>query len=263
MWNRRSVLAVAATSLVAGCSTATRFTDDGPDTGDEGGTTTASPTGGDDDSETTGGDSASRDGVPVHASDETTGYDIDLAGAPIVGHADAALDLYYWGDYQCPFCGRFEADTLPRLLDAEVADGTVRLPLLAFPNIGDASLTAAAYSRCVWKTVRGDDPSAFYRWHAAVFDEQGQPNSGWVTQDALHDIANDTDGVDAAAVASCFDDDRSAMEQQTREEKQMGQSHDVSVTPTFVVYNPDTDESARIKGAQPYERFQSTIESIR
>lgn len=263
MWNRRSVLGVAATSLIAGCSTAGRFVADGADAGGEGRTTTATSTDAEHDNKTTDGGSGSRDGVPVHASGETTGYDVDLAGTPIVGQADAALDLYYWGDYQCPFCGRFEADTLPRLLDAEIADGTVRLPLFAFPNIGDASLTAAAYSRCVWETVREDDPSAFYRWHAAVFDEQGQPNSGWATQDALHDIATDTDDVDADAVASCFDDDRSAMEQQVLDEKQMGRSHEVSVTPTFVVYNPDTDESARIKGAQPYERFQSTIQRVR
>jgi len=262
MRTRRSVLGLAAATALAGCSTGRTLTG-GDQSGGASGTTTTTTT----NAETsTGGQTSQTAGghdVPVHASDARTGFGIDLAGAPIVGHPDAALDLYYWGDYQCPFCGQFEADTLPRLLENEIGNGTVRLPLLAFPNIGDASLLAASYSRAVWLTVRQQQPSAFYRWHAAVFDAQGQPNSGWATRDALHAIARDTSGVDAAAVESRYEDERSILEQAVRDEKKMGVAHGVSVTPTFVVYDPEADESARIKGAQPYARFQSTIEDLR
>jgi len=51
--------------------------------------------------------SPSSDGVSFHRSSETTGFGIDLSGHPIVGAMDAPLDMYYWSDYQCPFCQRF------------------------------------------------------------------------------------------------------------------------------------------------------------
>lgn len=201
--------------------------------------------------------------VAVHASESTTSFDIELAGTPIVGSPDATLDLYYWSDYQCPFCGRVEEDVMPQLLANEIEAGTVRMPLLAYPNIGDDSLTAAIASRCVWRQVRDSNPNAFLRWHVAVFDAQGEPNSGWASRENLLEITADVADVDATAVEQCLNGSRRSMRRQVTEEKMMARHNGISVTPGFIVYNPESGETETITGAQPYERFRSTIESVK
>jgi len=48
-----------------------------------------------------------------HSSDETSQLGVELRGKPIMGASDASLELYYWTDFQCPFCEQFERETLP------------------------------------------------------------------------------------------------------------------------------------------------------
>lgn len=213
-------------------------------------------------SDETGGDET-HDDVPVHGSSATTSLGLDLAGTPILGHRDAALDVYYWGDYQCPFCRRFEQRVLPKLLDNELADGTIRLPLFELPAIGDASVTAAVVSRCVWRQVRESDPGAFLRWHATMYDEQGEPNSGWATRRTLLDITASVDGVDAGAVEQCLNQRWDPTLEAVREEARMARRRGIDVTPTFLVHDPESGDRELLSGAQPYQRFRETITGVR
>ena len=58
--------------------------------------------------------------APLHASSETTGFGIDLQGHPIMGSSEAAVDMYYWSDYQCPFCRRFERNAFQKLRENQI-----------------------------------------------------------------------------------------------------------------------------------------------
>jgi protein-disulfide isomerase len=51
---------------------------------------------------------------------------VSLAG-PSIGHADAPLVLVEFTDYQCPFCKRFQQQTLPDLLRKYVDTGKLRI----------------------------------------------------------------------------------------------------------------------------------------
>jgi hypothetical protein len=147
-----------------------------------------------------------------HASSETTGFGIDLQGHPIMGALDAPIDMYYWSDYQCPFCRRFEDNALPKLIEKQVQTGTVRVVFIEFPYLSAGSMTAAAMDRCVWREVRTDSPQAYWRWHSTLFDKQGSKNSGWATRENLLEITADVDGVNASAVESCLNTHRSDIE---------------------------------------------------
>lgn len=200
--------------------------------------------------------------VPVGPVSATTDYDVDLAGTPVVGPDDAAVDVYYWSDYQCPFCRRFEQKTFPKLAANELSSGTARLALLQFPNIGSASRNASTVSRAVWSTVKGSDPDAFLAWHAAVFDAQGEPNSGWATTEKLLGIAESTGGVDAAAVRETLTEDADALRSAVEDEREQGEAKGVGVTPTFLLYDRESGATGSISGAQPYPRFQSALAEV-
>ncbi len=199
---------------------------------------------------------------PVNVGDGTTGFDLSVDGNAIVGRTGASVDLYYWGDYQCPFCKRFEEGAFPKLLDDEVANGTLRIVPLAFPNIGEASWNAAVMSRCVWKDVRDTHPTAFLEWHRKVFDAQRKPNSGWASPTRLFSIAKSVEGVDASAVRSCYSGENADELDGIRAERRRAREAGIDVTPGFVAYGRETERSKKLVGAQPYEQFANAVEVV-
>ncbi len=200
----------------------------------------------------------------VYASSETTEFGINLEDNPLMGSPEAPVDLYYWSDYQCPFCNRFEQNTFPKLLENYIKPGTVRLVVLEYVTIGDASKTAARMAKCVWRQVKESDPNAFKRWHASIFDAQKKPNSGWAKKQNLLDITESVEGVDASAVASCLQENEQSLAASVANDKKTGNNKGVGVTPTFIFHNPTSGNStATIQGAQPYPRFEATIEEVR
>jgi protein-disulfide isomerase len=179
-----------------------------------------------------------------------------------MGSPDAPIDMYYWSDYQCPFCRRFEQNAFPRLIKNHVQSGTVRVVFIEFPYIGDASLTAAVMDRCVWQQVRDDRPRAYWRWHSTLFDKQGKENSGWASTENLLSITADVDGVDAGGVESCMNEQRSDIEASIRTEMDQASQFGIRGTPAFILYNRDADTAGRLVGAQPYDRFNEAIARV-
>ncbi|MFC7060035.1 DsbA family protein [Halovenus salina] len=197
-----------------------------------------------------------------HASEETSVLGVDLAGKPILGSSEAALDVYYWTDFQCPFCEQFERETLPELVRRHVASGRIRIIFVSLPYFGRDSMTAAAASKCVWGSLDDGDRSAYWDWHATVFDRQGEKNAGWAAADRLIEYTRSVSGVDADALAQCLDDRRPALETQVEADAETARGLGVSATPTFVVFDPDIERGGRLVGAQPLERFEEAIERV-
>ncbi|ELY50202.1 DsbA family protein [Natronolimnohabitans innermongolicus] len=199
----------------------------------------------------------------MHASEETSDLDVDLAGKPIMGDPDAPLEIYYWTDFQCPICEQFERETLPDLVSEYVESGEVRLVFVVLPFFGADSMTAAVASKCVWEQVRESDPSTYWDWHAAVFAEQGERNSGWASTDNLLEITASVPDVDADELEACLEDDRPSLEESVDADAEQARSFDIRGTPTFVVFDPETEAAGTLIGAQPPERFSDAIEQIR
>jgi protein-disulfide isomerase len=194
-----------------------------------------------------------------HASTETTGLGIDLAGNPIMGSQDAPLDMYYWSEYQCPFCRQFEQNAFPKLIRNQIKSGTVRVVFIEFPYLGDASMTAAVMDRCVWRTVRDERSRAYWRWHSTLFDKQGAENGGWASKENLLDITGNVDGVDPNAVESCMSLHRGDIEASINADIDKASKFGIRGTPAFILYNREADAAGKLVGAQPYDRFEEAI----
>ncbi|ELY58536.1 DsbA family protein [Natronococcus jeotgali] len=200
--------------------------------------------------------------LTLHASDETTSFGIDLTGKPIVGSPDAALDIYYWTDFQCPFCEEFERKTLPELVRNHVEPGRVRIVFIPLPYFGSDSMTATVASRCAWAQVCDDDSSAYWNWHAAIFDEQGEKESGWADADALLEYTRSVDSVDADDLETCLEERGDEFESSIEDDAEQARSFGISGTPTFAVFDPEAERAGTLVGAQPPERFDEAIERI-
>jgi protein-disulfide isomerase len=201
--------------------------------------------------------------VAMHATTGTGAFDIELGGHPIMGTLDAPVSMYYWSEYQCPFCARFESEAFPKIIENYVQSGDVRVIFIEFPYIGENSMTAAVMNQCVWRTVQESNPDAYWRWHSAVFEAQGTENSGWASKANLLDITESVDGIAAGDVESCMNQHRPSIETSIEEDSQRARSLGISGTPGFVLYNRDSEKAGKLVGAQPYERFESAINQVK
>jgi len=201
--------------------------------------------------------------VPLYSSSETTGFGIDLQGHPVMGESNASVDVYYWSDYQCPFCRRFEENTLPDLIENHIETGSIRFVFIEYPYLGEASMTAAVMDRCVWRTVREEAPARYWEWHSAVFDAQSSANSEWASRSNLLDITRDVDGIDADAVDACMRERRDDIEASIEKDVQQARGYGIQGSPAFVIYNRQTNAAGQMVGAQPYERFDEAISKVR
>jgi protein-disulfide isomerase len=202
------------------------------------------------------------DRVQFHSRAASTDFGIDLTGHPLMGSPDAPVDMYYWSDYQCPFCRRFERNAFPKLVENHVATGTVRVVFIEFPYLSEGSTTAAVMDRCVWRQVREEAPGRYWQWHATMFEQQGEKGSGWLARDNLLDITRSVDGIDADAVDACMRTSgaeiRSSIDADVERARQLG----IRGSPGFVLYDRTSDRAGKLVGAQPYSQFDEAITKV-
>ncbi|AWB26975.1 DsbA family protein [Halococcoides cellulosivorans] len=197
----------------------------------------------------------------AHTSEATTGFGVSLDGRPIAGSSDAPVDIYYWTDFLCPFCAKFEAETLPTIGTEYVDTGTARLVGLSYPNIGAYSDPAAVWSRCVWAQVAASEPTAYWRWHGAAFDEQSS-GTEWADEETFADVTARTEGVPLAAVEDCRQSRTDALQASIDADVAAAQQSGIQGTPGFVIYNREADAAGTLVGAHPAENVADAIERV-
>ena len=197
-----------------------------------------------------------------HSSAETTGFGVELAGRPIAGEQDAPVDIYYWTDYLCPFCKKFETETFPDIGRDYLDTGDARLVKLSYPNIGQYSMPAAIWGRCVWAQVRDSDPSVFWNWHSAIFDEQPDSGTDWADEQTFATVTEQTDGVDRSAVETCREERGTSIRESMGPNLDVARQSRIQGTPGFVIYNRESGAAGKLVGAHPYENFADAIEQV-
>ncbi|MFB6166655.1 MAG: DsbA family protein [Candidatus Nanohaloarchaea archaeon] len=185
----------------------------------------------------------------------------DIEGEPTIGSSDAPVTIAYWGDYQCPFCKRFEQNTFPQIKQNYISKGKARLVFKDFAFLGQDSTTGSIASECVWNQVGNSNPQAYWEWHSMMYDRQDGENSGWGNQEDIVSATENVDGVDADQLQSCMNSKQSQLQQELSEDRSQGQSVGISGTPGFIIYSTGGDTGTKIVGAQPYTRFKTVIES--
>jgi len=163
---------------------------------------------------------------------------VKSAGHPELGSKNAPITIVEFSDFQCPFCGRAEP-TLKQVRD-KYGD-KVRLIYMDFPlGIHDHAIDAASAGRCA------GEQGKFWQFHDAMFADQSKLKPDDLKADAKKL------GLDTAKFDDCFDKGKYKAEI----EADMQQGHDLGVdgTPAFYI------NGRPLQGAQPFERFQNTID---
>lgn len=167
-----------------------------------------------------------------------------------LGDGDAPVTLYLYEDFQCPFCGQFDREMFPDLLDDYVRDGEVKVVAETMAFLGPDSVTAARAAFAAGEQDR------YWPYHTLLFENQGEENSGYVTDDFLRGLAEDTPGLDVKKW-----EDARAGESFTRELEAVqakAQSEGVNSTPTLIFEGPGGQ--VKIDRLTDYDQITSAVD---
>ena len=171
---------------------------------------------------------------------------VELGNLPPLGEEKAKVAIVEFGDYQCPFCGRFFQQTEPMIREQYVKTGQAKFIWRDFAFLGPESFWAAEAARCA------NDQSKFWQYHDILFNRQNGENQGVFNKDNLKKFAGEL-GLDQTVFDTCLDSGQHT--QAVKDDTDSGRLAGVSGTPaTFV-------NGQIVEGAQPFEVFKNLIES--
>ena len=164
---------------------------------------------------------------------------VDVAGRPARGPEDSKVTLVEFVDYQCPFCGRFARDTLPKL--EEAYGEKVRYVSRHFPlSIHEHAMEAGVAAECAHRLGR------FWEYHEALFAHQDELDVRGLKKQAK------AVGLDPEAFRTCMKS--SAAKDQVQRDLADGQKYGVTGTPTLFV------NGTPLVGALPFEQYKAAID---
>jgi protein-disulfide isomerase len=187
---------------------------------------------------------------------ETRIYQIDTAGFPSLGPADAPIEIVEFSDYQCPYCYRWHVQVYKELLAAY--PGKIRFVYRNFPLAFHQNAFASAEA-----ALCAGDQNAYWEMHDVLFDNYAMLNNeaGSVLDQATYNqFARDL-GLDATTFETCMTSHKyqqfiiddanyaNSLPPDTNGEAAVGG------TPTFFV------NGHRLGGAYPIEYFKQIIDA--
>ncbi|KKW46724.1 MAG: hypothetical protein A3A43_00165 [Candidatus Liptonbacteria bacterium RIFCSPLOWO2_01_FULL_56_20] len=168
----------------------------------------------------------------------------------ILGDPKAPVTIIEYGDYQCPFCGRFFEQTEPLIKDNYVRTGKASMIYRNYAFLGSESTKAAEAAECA------KDQGKFWLYHDAIYAAEvkdGVEGNGNLNRDLFLRLAREA-GLDAGAFTACYDGNKYA--DAVANERRAAEGDGVDSTPTTFV------NTQKINGAVPYAQFAAAIDKF-
>lgn len=169
----------------------------------------------------------------------------DDADPLALGPVDAPVALIVFSDYQCPFCARWSAETMPSMLE-HVEAGDLRI------EWRDVNVFGPASERGARATYAAALQGAFLEYHDALFAEGETRSEAELSEASLTQLAGEL-GLDVAQFTSDFGAEQTVA--QIAANQQFGVDLGVASTPVFILGGQP------IAGAQPTEVFETAFQT--
>lgn len=163
----------------------------------------------------------------------------------ILGSPAAKAAIIEYGDFQCPFCGRFFQTAEQEIKEKYVKTGKAVFVWRDFAFLGEESFRSAEAARCA------GEQGKFWDYHDNLFNNQRGENEGAFSDQNLRRFAKELK-LDEARFNSCFDSGK--YRKVVEEVSARGRAVGVNGTPaTFI-------NGQLVSGAQPFAVFQKIID---
>lgn len=172
--------------------------------------------------------------------------DVEAALRPrIEGDPNAALTMIEYSSLTCPHCAAFHEGALPKIREAYIQTGKLRLEMRDFP-LDQYALRAAAMARCA-------PENRYFPLLDMLFKQQSKWTHASDPIGAIKQIGR-LAGVRGEQADACMSNE-ALLDGILKIRLGGQQDHDISSTPTFVI------GKEKVVGAQPFETFKKAIDS--
>lgn len=170
---------------------------------------------------------------------------VSLGHLPFLGSKNAKVEVVEFGDFQCPFCGRFYTDVEKQLIKDYVDTGKVKFAFRQYAFLGQESTWAANAAECA------NEQGKFWEYHNYLYEHQSGENQGAFSKDKLKGFSA-TLGLNTSQFNGCLDSEKYA--KNVTNDFADGQKARVNGTPaTFI-------NGQLVSGAQPFTSFKTIID---
>jgi protein-disulfide isomerase len=148
----------------------------------------------------------------------------------VLGNPAAPVTLQYFGDLECPICKEFTLNALPKIIQKYVRTGKVKVE---YRSLETATREPEVFrEQQVAAYAAGKQNKAWY-FIEPFYHEQGQEDSGYVTEAYLQGLAKQVPGLDLAK----WTEDRgdTALQAQLAADTQEANNRGFTGTPSFLV----------------------------
>ena len=190
-------------------------------------------------------------------ADNAGNQEIAVAGQPpaigddyVLGEAGAPVTIIEFGDYQCPFCGRFFSQTEPQIRENYVKNGKAKFIYKDIAFLGQESIDAALAANCA------GEQGKFWEYHDSLFGAEikdGEENNGNLNKSLFLSLARSTK-LNEGQFTSCFDSKKYLAEVEGDTAEAEASLPQLSTPSTFV-------NNRLVSGAVPYEQLKAVIDA--
>lgn len=177
------------------------------------------------------------------------GKELELSSDDVVlGDLNALVTIVEYGDFQCPFCGRFYSLTENQIKENYVKSNKVKFIYRHFAFLGPESQEAANASECA------KDQGKFWAYHDSLYDAEirdGEEHNGNLNRDLFLSLAKGL-GLNENSFTACLDSGKYS--EKVKKDYAGAQALGVRATPTIFV------NDKKVEGALPYEQFKLLID---
>jgi protein-disulfide isomerase len=187
--------------------------------------------------------------------DMPVGFTAD--GLPFRGALDAPLVMHEYSDFHCPFCARHFVQTEPAINESYVQEGKLAVVFHDFPLVDLHPGAPAAHVAAL--CIADQSAELYWAMHDQLFRTQTESSNSLDAAPVYARLAEEV-GADVDAFNECV----AAGEKQpvVQERVDEAQSLGFSGTPSFRFVNMTTGDTYDVVGAQPYDVFAQTIDTM-
>jgi protein-disulfide isomerase len=157
-----------------------------------------------------------------------------LAGIPqsanTLGQPTAPVTLEWYGDLECPFCKAFTLGALPSIIRQWVRGGKLKIEYLSMET---ATREPKVFQTQQVAALAAGLQNKMWNFIETFYHEQGEEDSGYVTEQYLHGLASQVPGLNVAL----WNEDRydPVLATQVEAERQAAKRAHFIGTPSFLI----------------------------
>jgi protein-disulfide isomerase len=176
----------------------------------------------------------------------------------ILGAPNAPATLTEFIDLQCPLCQEFETQQMPNIVQRYVRTGKLNVRLEPWSILdrpggpGDSNRGQAA-------TIAASLQNKGFQFAQMLYNNQGQEDSGWLTEDMVGSAASSVDGMDPRRVID--DLNASGVKATVNDVDNQASAHGFNGTPTLLLNHRGQKAHVVSVGVPNASTLESQIQS--